>query len=213
MVNHKGMTAKGVSTMKNIIAALVALSLFGCASDKEYAAYLTAQSEANRQAAADQKPLVRITAQPGQAITGLQSLEVFTPTSAPIIQQARPSEWAGVAQTALGVTGTVLGIHAGGIAAGRIADSVGRAGATGYQYIQAPGATTTTTSTIGDNSGANSSNSGKIAGATLTDATSTPTVVNATPPVIVTQPAPVVVQPQPGQVCAIDPATGILTCL
>lgn len=47
--------------------------------------------------------------------------------------------------------------------------------------------TTSPTTTIGANSGANSGNSGRIAGTTMTDNTSTPTVV--------TQPSPVVVQP------------------
>lgn len=181
-----------------ILMVMLAVALVGCATDKEYPDYLAAQSAANDKAAADQKPLVRLTAQPGQNITGLASLEVYTPSAAPVIQQARPSEWAGVVQTALGVTGTVLGIRAAGQAAAGLADSVGRAGTAGYQYIQAPAANVTTTSTIGANSGANSGNSGRIAGTAMTDATSVPTVVNATPPVVVTQPAPtVVIQPAP----------------
>lgn len=211
--------------MKVIITFLVTFMLFGCASDKEYkeyTAYLAAQQDANRQAAAEQKPLVRLVAQDGQAITGLHSLEVFTPTAAPVIQQARPNEWVSVWQTALGVTGTVLGIRAAGQAAVGLADSVGRAGTAGYQYIQAPGAvsTTTTTSTVGNNSGANSGNSGRIAGTSITDSTSAPTVVtqpattvvNQPAPVIVTQPAPVVVQQPPGQICTVN-AAGILVCI
>lgn len=55
-----------------------------------------------------------------------------------------------------------------------------------------------TTSTVGDNSGANASNSGRIAGSTMTDATGTPTVVTQPAPLVVTQPAPIVVtQPAP----------------
>ncbi len=52
--------------------------------------------------------------------------------------------------------------------------------------IQAPAANVTTT--IGANSGANSGNSGRLAGTSITDNTSTPTVV--------TQPAPVIVRPE-----------------
>ena len=226
---------------------MLVLLLTGCASDKDYTAYLTAQQAANTQAAADQKPLVRITAQPGQNITGLQSLEVYTPTAAPVIQQARPNEWVGVVQTAVGVIGTVGHIRAAGQAAVGIADSVGRAGTAGYAHVQAPAAniattttTTTTTdsstttsgsynpatgavsgdtisgsynpstptSTVGDYSGANSGNAGRIAGSTMADQTSVPTVV--------TQPAPsVTVQPAAGvadRVCALN-ALGVLTCL
>ena len=172
------------------------LMLAGCSTKGDYQAYLSAQGDANRQALDAQKPLVRITAQPGQSITGLASLEVYTPTAAPVIQQARPNEWAGVLGQGLAITGTVMGIREAGKAAVGLADSVGRAGRAGYPFIQAPQANVTTTdmsnrsttsSTVGDNSGSNSGNSGRIAGADITDTTGTPTVV--------TQPAPVVVTP------------------
>jgi hypothetical protein len=45
------------------------------------------------------------------------------------------------------------------------------------------------------NVGANSGNSGKLAGTTLTDSTATPTVVNQPSPVVVNQPSPTVVNP------------------
>ena len=45
----------------------------------------------------------------------------------------------------------------------------------------------------GANSGANSGNSGRLAGTTMMDATSTPTVVLQPIPTVVTQPAPIVV--------------------
>jgi hypothetical protein len=62
--------------------------------------------------------------------------------------------------------------------------------------IQAPAAnvTTTTSTSIGANSGANSGNSGRLAGTSITDNTSTPTVV--------TQPAPVIVRPEVVQLVA-----------
>lgn len=132
-----------MKTLLLIITAALALS--GCATDGNYREYLAAQADANRQAAAEQKPLVRLTAQPGQSITGLQSLEVYTPTAASVIQQSRPNEWAAVAGQALGVVGTVAGIRAAGQAAVGLADSVGRAGTAGYQYVQAAPTITTTT--------------------------------------------------------------------
>lgn len=140
--------------MKTILILLAALVVAGCATDKDYAAYLAAQSAENQRAMANQKPLVKITAQPGVPITGLESVEVYAPTSAPVVQQARANEWAGVAQTALGVVGTVAGIRAAGQAAVGLADSVGRAGTAGYDHVQATGAVTNTT--IGANSGAGS---------------------------------------------------------
>lgn len=173
--------------MKTALALLAALALTACASDKDYQTYIAAQQHANTQAAADQKPLVRLTAQPGQNITGLASLEVFTPQAAPVIQQARPNEWVGVINTGLAVTGTVLGIHAGGIAAGRLADSVGRAGTAGYQHVQAPGAVTNTTNTMTGSTGTLGSGS--------YDATHTPTVV--------VQPAPA--QIPAGEVVVVNP--------
>lgn len=172
--------------MKTIIALIVAITLTACASDKDYQTYIAAQQQANTQAAADQKPLVRLTAQPGQTITGLASLEVFTPTATPVIQQAQQSGWIGVAQTAVGVTGTVLGIRAAGQAAVGIADSVGRAGTAGYAHIQAPGAVTTNTMT---------GSTGTL-GSGSYDATHTPTVV--------VQPAPA--QIPAGEVVVVNPA-------
>lgn len=58
--------------------------------------------------------------------------------------------------------------------------------------------TTTRTSSVGDFSGSNSGNSGRIAGGDQIDSTSTPTVVMQPAPLVVNQPAPVVVmQPAP----------------
>lgn len=180
--------------MKKTLALLGLVVLCGCSTDKDYLAYLQAQQEANKQAAAEQKPLVRLTAQPGQQITGLAGLEVYTPTAAPVIQQAAPSQWASVANTALGVVGTVAGITAAGHAAVGIANSVGTAATTGYAHVQAPGASYS----YGANSGANSGNTGQIAGTSQATATPTtitqpaPVIVQPATPVTVTQPAPVI---------------------
>lgn len=180
--------------MKTILVILTALVLAGCASSGgEYRDYLTASHKGHELALTQQKPLVRIEAMPGQSITGLKSVEVFTPVQAPVVQQARPSEWAGVLNNAVGVAGTVLGIHYAGRAAIGLADSVGSAANVGYAHVQAPGAVTTTSTSIGDNSGANSGNSGRIAGGDVIDSTHAPTVVTQPAPIVIEQPAPVIV--------------------
>lgn len=177
--------------MKTLLVMSSLLLFTGCATSCDYKQYVAAQQEANRLAADTQKPLVRLTAQPGQAITGLASLEVYTPASTPVIQQARPNEWAG----GLGILGTVASLKVSGDAASNLANSVGKWSTVGYSHIQAPASnvsniTTTTTNTdasnrfittdasnravssIGDNSGSNSGNSGRIAGTTMSDSTS-----------------------------------------
>ncbi|MCK0507902.1 hypothetical protein [Aromatoleum anaerobium] len=174
--------------MRYIMMMLAALLLAGCSTSGEYRDYLTAQHEANK-LAANQPPLFRLTAQDGQAITGLKSVEVFMPQAPAQIQQARPNEWAGVLNNAISTAGGVGQVIATGRAAVGIADSVGKAATLGYSHIQAPGAVTT----IGDNSGANSGNSGRIAGGDQIDSTSAPTVVLQPEPVVVEQPAPLVV--------------------
>lgn len=187
--------------MKTALALLAAIALAGCASDKDYQTYIAAQQAANTQAAQDQKPLVRLTAQPGQTITGLASLEVFTPQAAPVIQQAQQSGWIGVAHAAVSGSAMVLGGYVAGQAAVGLADSVGRAGTAGYAHVQAPGAVTTNTMT---------GSTGTL-GSGSYDATHAPTVVvqpapaqipagdvtvvTQPPPVVVTQPAPIIVQP------------------
>lgn len=193
-----------------ILMVMFAVLLAGCATDKDYAAYLAAQAAANDKAAADQKPLVRLVAQDGQAITGLHSLEVYTPAAAPVIQQARPNEWVGVVQTAVGVTGTVLGIRAAGHAAVGLADSVGRAGTAGYKYIQAPGATTTstttTTSTVDSSNHSTTATTDSHNSTATTDshAVDSHNVDNHT-----TNPS---VQIPGGRICTVD-AAGALSCL
>lgn len=191
-----------------LIPILCALSLTGCASTQEYSQYVAAQQEANRAHIDTQKPLFRITAQPGVSITGLAGLEVYMPSAAPVIQQARPNEWVGVIGQAVGVVGVIGGIYAGGKATSSLLDSVGKfvqpnASNSTVTTTNSTGAVTTTTSnvgpvsttTVGDNSGANAGNSGRIAGTTMSDATSKPTVVTQPAPLVVTQPAPIVIQP------------------
>lgn len=180
--------------MKTLIAIICAAALTGCAS-QDYTRYVAAQSEANRLHVETQKPLVRITAQPGMAITGLAGLEVYMPGAAPIIQQQRPNEWVGVVSQAIGVVGAVGGIYAGGKAAEGLLNA-----ASNFVPPNANVSTVTNTTgpvtntTIGANSGANSGNSGRLAGTTMSDATSKPTVVTQPDPVVVMQPVPIVIQ-------------------
>jgi len=158
--------------MKTATLAASMLILAGCASPG-YKDYLTAQADANRHALEGQKPLVKLVAQPGQPITGLASLEVYAPQSAPVIQQSRPNEWATVMQTGFSVLGTLGGIKLGGDAAIGLAGEIRQAGTHGYSYIQNP----------------------------LTQpppvivTQPAPTVVTAPDPVIVKAPDPVIVNP------------------
>ena len=81
--------------------------------------------------------------------------------------------------------------NAAAVAASTNATFLGMAG-----QIQAPTAPQANYSyNISGNSGANSGNSGKLAGGDVNDNTATPTVVTQPAPVIVTQPAPVIVNP------------------
>ena len=121
------------------------------------------------------------------------SLEVYIPSQAPVIQQARPSEWAAVAQTDLSTLATLGGIKLGGDAVIGLASQVRQAGTFGYQYVKAPGPSFT-----------NSFNN---------DSTHAPTVVNQPTPTIVTQPAPTIVDPvivnQPAPIVVTQPVATV----
>lgn len=152
---------------------MLAVVLAGCGTTRDFRDYLTAQHSVTELSIKEQKPLVRIEAQPGQQITGLAKIEVYAPQAIPQIQQARPNEWAAVANNAIDKLGGVGQVIATGRAVVGIADVVGDAATAGYGYIQAPGAVTN----IGDNSGANSGNSGRLAGGDVTDSTQPPVIV------------------------------------
>lgn len=155
-----------------VIAICAASLLTGCASPEAYRSYLSAQSAAIKA----QKPMLRITAQPGQPITGLASIEVYGPGMS--IQQERPSEWAAVASSGLNVLGVVGGIVAAGQASQDLVNAVGGLG------ISSSVITTTDNRTWDTHAITDSYNQ-----------TAKPTVVNQPAPVIVTQPDPVIVQP------------------
>ena len=144
--------------MKKIISSVLGVSLLisGCATtskiDPNYKAYLDAQ-QANSAVHKQEIQLVRIKAKEGQTIT-LGGVDEFTvsmpaPASAPVQQQVQqPSQWAGVVGQGLSVVGTVLGIKYAGQAAVNLSNSVGSAANHGYEFVQAPAANVTTTSTI-----------------------------------------------------------------
>lgn len=168
--------------MKKALTILIPALLAGCAST-DYKQYIAAQEKANEMAIKEQKPLVEITAQPGQSITGL----------------AGPNEWVGVFSQGLGVLGTLGGIHYGGKAAVGLASEVRQAGTAGYPFVQAP-TTLSGTGTIGGGAYSDSTHAPTVA--TAPD----PLVVNQPAPVIVNQPAPTVVtQPAPVIVPATPP--------
>ena len=117
--------------------------------------------------------MLRITAQPGQPITGLASIEVYGPGMS--IQQEKDNEWARVVSSGLQVVGVVGGIVAAGRASEDLVNAVGGLGITSSVV-------NTDNRTVDTHAITDSYN-----------ATATPTVVN---PVVVTQPQPLVVQPQ-----------------
>lgn len=151
---------------------VISTMMTGCASTESYGRYLQAQSAAIK----SQKPMLRITAQPGQPITGLASIEVYGPGMS--IQQERPSEWAAVASSGLNVLGVVGGIVAAGQASQDLVNAVGGLGISSSVI-------NTDNRTYDTHAITNSNN-----------ATAKPTVVYQPAPVVITQPQPLVVQPQ-----------------
>lgn len=103
---------------------VISTMVTGCASTESYGRYLQAQSAAIKA----QKPMLKITAQQGQAITGLASIEVYGPGMA--IQQEKDNEWARVVTSGLQVVGVVGGIVAAGNASANLVDSVAGLGIT-----------------------------------------------------------------------------------
>lgn len=121
--------------MKTALLSLCAvLTLSGCGG-KAYQSYLEAQLKLTTAALANHKPLVKITAQDGQTITGLSSIEVHAPQALPQVQQQRPNEWAGtierVAVGALSLGGAKIAADA----AIGLTREVGRAANHGYHYV------------------------------------------------------------------------------
>jgi hypothetical protein len=188
--------------MKSILTILLAVSLTGCAT-AEYQAYADVHKAQAAAQAARYKALADIAAQGDTTakVAAVMSLQIGS--QQPQSQVAAPKsfgdhllQWTSIllptatqvysinkqASTSIAQSNnaTALGISTNQA-------FVGIAG-----KIQAPAANVTTT--IGANSGANSGNSGRLAGTSITDNTSTPTVVTQPTPVVVVQPAPVIVR-------------------
>lgn len=182
--------------MKKIFAAFIAMValLSGCSTTGEYKDYLQAQERLTTASIAARKPMVSIRAIEGQSITGLASIEVYSPDSTTQAQQvATPprNEWAGVVGQGLGVIGTIGGIWAGGTAASNLATAVGGAAGQGFKYVQTPQANMTTTTTTTTNS---LSGTGAIGGGYSSTPTTTTTdnhsILNSNNPVTTTTTTP-----------------------
>jgi hypothetical protein len=179
--------------MKLIVIAVTALALTGCANTSQYQAYAEAHKaqaaaqSARYQALADIAKMGDTTAKVAAVISLQAGGQNQTQIAAPRSASDQALQWASVLVPAvsqaymigqnvkLGMrqsdNATALGVSTNGA-------FVGIAG-----KIQAPAANVTTT--IGANSGANSGNSGRLAGTSITDNTHVPTVV--------VQPAPIIV--------------------
>lgn len=194
--------------MKSVIVVLCSLAITGCAT-KEYQAYVDAHKAQSESQTARYRALAEIAAQGDttakvaavmslQMGGGQQSLQIAAPKT--WVDYAL--QWTGLLLPTLGQVYTVnkqttLGMrqsdNATALGISTNSAFVGIAG-----KIQAPAANVTTiggngvigsgTYAIGANSGTNSGNSGRLAGGSITDNTSTPTVV--------TQPTPLVVKPE-----------------
>jgi hypothetical protein len=170
----------GIAAAFTIVFLALSFGLSGCASSDGYQRYLSAQSAAIK----SQKPMLRITAEKGQAITGLASIEVYGPGMS--IQQEKDNEWARVISGGIQTIGVVGGIAAAGQASRQLVEAVGGLGIS--SSVVNTDNRTVDTHAITDSYNAT---------ATPTVVTSpAPVVVNQPAPVVVTQPTPIVVQPQ-----------------
>tara|TARA_R110002110_G_scaffold415835_1_gene657207 strand:+ start:26961 stop:27494 length:534 start_codon:yes stop_codon:yes gene_type:complete len=161
--------------MKSIlIAVAIAMAVTACASNPsaEQAYYQAAAAEQGR-------PLVELVAEPGQAITGLQSLRVYAPQTGGGVRQYQKQyhpAW-GIAASAVQIG---LPIYLGGKAAVDLADSVGKhvgAVARDVVVVEQPDPTIVQTPdpVIVQQPG--------------------PVIVQQPPPLVVDQPPPIIVDP------------------
>jgi hypothetical protein len=184
--------------MKTLVI-IAALTLTGCATGQQYQAYADAHKAQASAQSARYQALADIAKQGDTTakVAAVMSLQMGgqqqqSQIAAPKTVGDHLIQWTSILLPSLT---NIYGINKQaqvGIAQSNNATSLGistNAAFVGLAgKIQAPAANVTTTSTIGANSGANSGNSGRLAGTSITDNTSTPTVV--------TQPAPVIVRPE-----------------
>lgn len=105
----------------------------------DYSAQVAATQALNGR---DRKPIFKLTAAPGQPITGLESLEVYGDEKQIDIPSAPPSAAAQIGLKALDVVKDVATAGIIGSVARNVSNNMREAGTAGYQYVQAPGATT-----------------------------------------------------------------------
>jgi hypothetical protein len=212
--------------MKLIATILTALALTGCAT-AEYQAYADAHKAQAAAQTARYQALADIAKQGDTTakVAAVMSLQMGSPQQNTQINAPRnwadyALQWTGLLLPTIGQIYTInkqtsLGARQSDNSTA-VAVSTNNAFVGIASKIQAPAAnvatttSTNNTSTIGANSGANSGNSGRLAGTSITDNTSTPTVVTQPAPVVVNQPAPVIVT-QPAPITVTQPAPVIVT--
>lgn len=172
--------------MKTLLVALTILLLAGCSSAQQRRDAAADSNKAQKEfiAAQDaaQKPILEMEGIDGQpmSLSGVKALRVYAPQpkQAWVPAQVQRSDLVEALSIGkdlalgfipLGMTRAVVG----GVT--QLGNNIERAGTKGYDFVQAPpvsGAVDNSVHTVGDNSGANSGNSGKIAGTSLTDTNS-----------------------------------------
>ena len=186
--------------MKLIAIILCALSLTGCATNSEYAAYADAHKAqaaaqtARYQALADIAKQGDTTAKVAAVMSlqmggGQQNAQINAPKS----WADYAMQWTGLLLPTLGQVYTVNKQTSLGMRQSDNATALGISTNAAFvgiaSQIQAPAANMTISGTgvigagtysIGANSGSNSGNSGRLAGGSITDNTATPTVVTST---------------------------------
>ena len=199
--------------MKYIAFLIFSFGLTGCATGQQYAAYADAHKAqaaaqtARYQALADIAKMGDTTAK----VAAVMSLQMGGQQhqgqiAAPKTAGDHLIQWTSILLPSLT---SIYGINkqaSVGIAQSNNATALGISTNAAFvgmaSQIQAPAPNMTLSGTgvlgsgsytIGANSGANSGNSGRLAGQGITDNTSTPTVVNQPAPLVITQPAPIVV--------------------
>ena len=207
--------------MKNVLIIGFTLAvLTGCASSEQYSAYVEAQREiavARSQAEAARYRALSDIARQGDtaakvaAVMSIQMGQLSAQTPTQQIQMPRSNseiglQWASVLAPSLTQLYSIsrnadVAITQSNNAAA-VSQSTNQAFVGIAGRIQAPAPNIVVGGNY--NSGANSGNSGRIAGGAITDNTSPPLVVTQPTPIIVTQPEPVIV-PQPTPIIVTQP--------
>ena len=186
--------------MKLIATLLCALSLTGCATNSEYAAYADAHKAQAAAQTARFQALADIARQGDTTakVAAVMSLQMGggqqnTQIAAPKSWADYALQWTGLLLPTFGQVYTINKQTSLGMRQSDNATALGVSTNAAFvgiaSQIQAPAANMTISGTgvigagtysIGANSGSNSGNSGRLAGGGITDSTATPTVVTST---------------------------------